>query len=89
VTAIVVQANRTAGQQAMKVSKGDRMLQPKRFQIDAKLNNNPQIQITLSAFVMAHNVDEARENAATLLRELHLDGLLAALPQATIQLSAV
>jgi len=64
------------------------MLQPKQFRIDATLNNT-QVQIALSAFVMAHNVDEARENAATLLKELHLDGALAALPKATIRLSAV
>jgi hypothetical protein len=65
------------------------MLQPRRFQIDAKLDSNPQVQIKLSAFVMAHNVDEGRENAATLLTELHLEGVLAALPEATVQLSAV
>jgi hypothetical protein len=47
------------------------------------------VQIKLSAFVMAHNVDEGRENAATLLTELHLEGVLAALPEATVQLSAV
>lgn len=62
------------------------MLQPKRFRIDARLNNNPQV--TLSAFVMAHSVDEARENAAALLKELHLDGALAALPKAVIRPSA-
>jgi hypothetical protein len=63
------------------------MLHPKRFRIDAKLNNNPQVM--LSAFVSAHDVDEARENAATLLKELHLDGALAALPKATVRLAAV
>jgi hypothetical protein len=89
VTGFLTQVNRAAGQQATKVSKGDSMLQPKRFRIDARLNNNPQIQVTLSALVMAHDVDEARENTAALLKELHLDGVLAALPQATIQLSAV
>ncbi len=63
------------------------MLQPKRFRVDARLNNNPQVM--LSAFVSAHDVDEARENAATLLKELHLDGALAALPNAIVRLAVV
>jgi len=61
------------------------MLQPKRYRIDARLNSNPEV--TLSAVVMAHDVDDARANATALFRELHMEGAVGSLLTASVQLA--